>query len=225
MSIWNNAVMTTKGLALLARLIDGSTVTITRVVTGAGKAPLSSLAAQTAVTLEKQTLKQQDTEIKSDGTANVPVILTNTGLETAYTAYQVGFYVTDPSQGEILYCIAQDDTGELIPTEADSPGFTIEWNFGINFGNASSVNVTIDQTGLVTYEGGDARYAAKYGDIDCGLFDDAAAVLRHAATAAAHAKLTVDGVAAKESAAGDTLAEHEVDGLAHQNLIVDGNNL
>ena len=40
--------------------------------------------------------------------------------------------------------------GDEIPSESDSPGFTIDWSYTFQFGNATSVNVSIDPAGLVS---------------------------------------------------------------------------
>ena len=49
MNTWANAVMTNKGLALQAKLLAGTTLTITRAVTGTGYVTPGLLQNQTAV--------------------------------------------------------------------------------------------------------------------------------------------------------------------------------
>ena len=50
MNIWENAVLTDKGTALQAKLIQGQTLKISRVTTGSKKVPIVDLRQQTDVT-------------------------------------------------------------------------------------------------------------------------------------------------------------------------------
>ena len=107
MNIWANAVITNKGLALQAKLIAGTTLTITRAVIGTGYVTPGLLAQQTAVTNERQELTSGAATYPSKGMCALPLRLSNAGLDEGYTAKQVGIYAMDPDEGEILYFIAQ----------------------------------------------------------------------------------------------------------------------
>lgn len=161
MASWNNAVVTEKGLALKAKLHGGGEFRITKVLSGAGKVAPKDLAKQRTVSEPKQELIQQEPKIHEDGSTTIPVLLTNSGVEVGYICHQIGFYAIDPDEGEILYCIAQDEDGDKVENEVESPGQSIEWEFNFNVGNASKVAVTIDMAGHVTYSGADARYVTK----------------------------------------------------------------
>ena len=145
-TIWSNAVITTKGLSLLSKLIEGDTLTITRAVTGSGTVATSALPAQTAVTSQKQTLSFRNISYPAVGKCAVPVYLTNDNLATGYTATQVGVFATDPDDGEILFFIAQANSGEgtVVPSATEMPGYSAEWTFYFQYGQASSVSVTVD---------------------------------------------------------------------------------
>ena len=56
-----------------------------------------------------------------------------------------------PTGDEVLYATATDETGDAIPTASSAPGFTIDWAFVFQFGNASDVTVTLDPAGLVSW--------------------------------------------------------------------------
>ena len=150
MVTWAYKAITDKGLALLAKLIEGTTLTITRAVTGTGYVNPSSLAAQTAVTGVKQTMTFRGYSYPENGKCKLPCRVDNTGLTTGYTAKQVGIYASDPDDGEILFLILQDEDGTDIPTESESPGYTAEWNVIFGFGQADSVVLTVDPSGTVT---------------------------------------------------------------------------
>lgn len=147
---WTNAVVTEAGLALQAKLVDGQTLGFLRVAAGTGTVDPASLANQTALVNEKQTLTFQPPNVLGDAKIKVPVMLNNIGLETGYTMQQLGFFADDPDDGEILYAIVQDEVGDTVPSQTESPGFIIEWAFVFQYGNAGSVTVTLDPVGLVS---------------------------------------------------------------------------
>ena len=154
MNIWENAVITTKGLALLAKLVAGNTLTITRAVTGSGYVTPGLLQSQTAVTDIKQELTFSKVSYPSAGKCALPCRLKNDALDTGYTANQVGIYATDPDDGEILFFIAQAaaEKGTAIPSKTEMPGYSAEWTFYFQYGQADSVSVTVDPSNTVSYQ-------------------------------------------------------------------------
>ena len=150
---WANAVMTTKGLALQAKLLAGTTLTITKAMTGSGTVSTASLPSQTAVSSPQQTLSAR-TASYSGGAAAVPFYLGNDSLATGYTAMQVGVYAQDPDEGEILYFIAQAASGggTYVPSNTEMPGFSAEWTFYFSIGQADEVAVTVDPAHSVSQE-------------------------------------------------------------------------
>lgn len=164
MNTWQNAVITNKGLALQAKLIAGTTLNITRAVTGSGYVTPGLLQQQTAVTSPQQTMSFRTITYPEIGEACVPVYIENDGLATGYTAMQVGIYATDPDEGEILFFIAQaqSGTGTVVPSETESPGYSAEWNFYFQYGQADDVNVTVDPSNTVSH----AEFEAHVNDKD-----------------------------------------------------------
>ena len=153
MNIWQNAVITNKGLALLAKLVSGTTLTITKAMTGSGYVTPGTLQQQTAVTSPQQTMSFRTITYQETGQVCVPAYLTNDGLSTGYTATQVGFYAQDPDEGEILYFIAQapSGSGTIIPSESEMPGYSAEWDFYFTYGQADDVSVTVDPSNTVSH--------------------------------------------------------------------------
>lgn len=150
MNTWANAVITTKGLALLSKLVAGNTLAITKAVTGSGTVTVGTLQNQTAVSDIKQTLTFSEVTYPSNGKCALSCSLNNDDLTTGYTANQVGIYATDPDEGEILFFIAQATTGTVIPSETEMPGYSAEWTFYFQYGQADSVSVTVDPAAAVT---------------------------------------------------------------------------
>lgn len=153
MNIWANAVITQKGLALQAKLIEGTTLQITEVQIGAGYVTPGLLMQQTAVSDPKKTIQQVDgIGYPEEGKCSIKISITNDDVNTGYTAKQVGIYATDPDEGKILYFIAQaeNNTGTVVPSNTEMPGFSAEWTFYFQYGNADNVSVIVSPSNTVS---------------------------------------------------------------------------
>nr|WP_302667090.1 pyocin knob domain-containing protein [uncultured Agathobaculum sp.] len=141
---WTAAGLTPEGNALQAALLGtGDGLTFTRA------------AAADVEGVERLDLTLQSPCTVDGPKCRVPVLLTNVGVETGFVMTELRFYVrrvTDgaPTGEEVLYATVTDETGDPIPTAAQSPGFTIDWAFVFQYGNASEVMVTLDPVGLVS---------------------------------------------------------------------------
>lgn len=154
MNTWANTVLTDKGRSLLAKLTQGNTLNITRAETGAGFVTTGMLTKQTAVADPKHTPSFRSVTYPEVGKCAIPVVLKNDGLSTGYKVTQVGIYATDPDEGEILLFLsqAQDaESGVIVPSETEMPGFSSEWTFYLQYGQADSVNVTVDPSNTVSW--------------------------------------------------------------------------
>lgn len=152
MNIWSNGVITNKGLALQAKLFEGTTLKITRATTGTGYVTPGLLQQQTDVSGARQNLSFRTLSYPSLGKCKLPCYLTNDKLDTGYTAMQVGLYAIDPDEGEILYFITQAEpgTGTIIPSKTEMPGYNAEWNFYFQYGQADAVTVHVDPSNSAT---------------------------------------------------------------------------
>lgn len=148
---WENAVLTQKGMSLMAKLTSGNTLSLIRAATGAGYVDPAVLKYQTGVTEVKQELTFALQSYPEEGKCAVPVRLFNTGLTSGYTARQVGIYAMDPDEGEVLFLIAQanSEDGTAVPSESEIPGYSAEWTFYLQYGQADGVIVTVDPANTV----------------------------------------------------------------------------
>lgn len=151
MKLWENTVLTEKGIALQNKMFDGQTLKITGAKAGAGEVPPVNLRQQTQITDERQEITLQPVRTE-DGKAVIPALLENTEVKESYELHQIGFYAEDPDEGEILYCIAQTTEGKKIPSAAESPGFSITWNFCFQNSDTAPFEVVLDSAGLVGVE-------------------------------------------------------------------------
>lgn len=162
MNIWKQALLTTAGLTLQAKLIAGQTLQITRIEAGTGRVGEDVLPDQTAVKNPAAELSMNPVRVVGEGEVLLPVFLLNNKVETAFDITQVGVYAQDPDAGEILFFIAQVDeqsSGEHVPANIEMPAFSIEWFFKFSYGQADGVTVTIDPAGIITRSEGDYLYA------------------------------------------------------------------
>ncbi len=153
MNNWENAVVTNKGIALLAKMMAGETLHITRGETGSGYVTPGTLQSQVAVTSPMQQVSFREATYPEEGKCALACFITNDDLNTAYTANQVGIYATDPDEGEILFFITQANSGKGldIPTETEMPGYSSEWTFYFKFGQASGVTITVNPSHAVNF--------------------------------------------------------------------------
>lgn len=151
MNIWENTVLTDQGKALQAKLLQGQTLKISRVTTGSKKVPIVDLRQQADVTEGGYDITLQPSRTEGEKTV-LPVLLENTGLKESYDLWQVGFFAEDPDEGEILFCISQASQAKHIPSEAESPGYSVTWDFYFNTSNSVPFEVVLNSSGLVNIE-------------------------------------------------------------------------
>ena len=154
MAVWENAIITDKGMALLAKLAEGNTLSLVGAVAGTGYVDPDELQSQTAVSGETFDLTLATQSYPESGKCAVPVKLTNTGVTTAVMVTQVGITAFDPDDGDILFLISQatDGDGTEVPAESDMPGYSVSWTFYIQYGQADGVDVVVDPSNTVTAE-------------------------------------------------------------------------
>lgn len=151
MDIWENTVLTDKGRSLQAKQLQGQTLKITRVTTGAKKVPIVDLRQQTNVSEGGYDITVQPSRIK-DHTTILPVLLDNVGLAESYDFWQIGFFAEDPDEGEILFCISQASQPKHVPSEFESPGYSITWDFYFHTSSTVPFEVVLNSSGLINIE-------------------------------------------------------------------------
>ena len=155
MNQWANTVLTDKGAALLAKLTQGNTLHITRAITGSGFVTPGLLTKQTEVSAPKQELAIKTVSYPETGKCAIPMVLNNAAVSIGYEATQVGIFATDPDEEEILLFISQApdaESGTIIPSASEMPGYSAEWTFYLQYGQADGVTVTVDPANTVSRE-------------------------------------------------------------------------
>ncbi len=112
MANFNKAVLTKKGIALLAKAQAGQTgIQFTRAVSGNGSYGADeTLTDKTALKDQRQEFPFDKLSVLNGTTVSARFTITNEqasgNLTEGYHVKEVGLYATDPDEGEILYAIA-----------------------------------------------------------------------------------------------------------------------
>lgn len=153
MATWRpeNSMLTQRGVEILNKLKAGvGSITVTRVVAGSGRVAESLLYQQTSISgvQKPMTISAKNT---TDVGSEITFYIENKDFTEPYNLHQIGIYVTHPDYvGEQLYHISQCDANDYdtIPAISYTP-VTQGYSVFMEHGNSSSVNITVDPSGMV----------------------------------------------------------------------------
>lgn len=165
--MWDQAVVTNAGKALLQQWAGGGTLTIDGARAGAGAVSQLNLINQTAVTQEKQTLSIISARQVEGGTQFHVQI---TAPDAGYTAKQIGIYGRLDGGDSTLIALYQDESGITVPSKAEMPDFVYAFYATIQVSNTGTLSVTLDASALVTQATLTAA-VAKAGDMKKSVYD------------------------------------------------------
>lgn len=165
--MWDQAVVTNAGKALLQQWAGGGTLTIDGARAGAGAVSQLNLINQTAVTQEKQTLSIISARQVEGGTQFHVQI---TAPDAGYTARQIGIYGHLGSGDSTLIALYQDESGITVPSKAEMPDFVYAFYATIQGSNTGTLSVTLDASALVTQATLTAA-VSKAGDMKKSVYD------------------------------------------------------
>ena len=153
MATWRpeNSMLTQRGVEILNKLKAGvGSITVTRIVAGSGRVAESLLYQQTSISgvQKPMTISGKNT---TDVGSEITFYIENKDFAEPYDLHQIGIYVTHPDYaGEQLYHISQCDANDYdtIPAISYTP-VTQGYSVFMEHGNSSSVNITVDPSGMV----------------------------------------------------------------------------
>lgn len=155
MAQWKTAVITTKGVALMGKIMSGSTkLTFSKICMSDTVYKDSQLASLTALSGIKQEALIASVTKKNDATVQVSTQVSNKNLATGYYVRTVGLYAVDPSEGDILYsvCIVDESasTPDYMPPYNGVGVSSLLMNMVTTVSNAANVTVTVDPAAAAT---------------------------------------------------------------------------
>ncbi len=217
--MWDQAVVTNAGKALLQQWAGGGTLTIDGAKAGAGAVSQLNLINQTAVTQEKQTLSIISTRQVEGGTQFHVQI---TAPDAGYTAKQIGIYGHLGSGDSTLIALYQDESGITVPSKAEMPDFVYAFYATIQGSNTGTLSVTLDTSALVTQATLTAA-VAKAGDMKKSVYDadgdgvvdnakklDGRTAAQFAAAQHSHAMSQVSGLSSALTGKADAAHSHKI---------------
>ncbi|MDE6727910.1 MAG: hypothetical protein K2J80_08225 [Oscillospiraceae bacterium] len=150
---WNNAVITLAGAALMAELVNGGKLSITRAAISENIVPAASLITQTAIVSPLSVPVAIAGKKTVENILSVRIQVHNTGVEGSRKMRQLGIFAKTETVKETLFAIMQNEQGDEIPPESEYPQFLLEMNVGFAVSNAEEIIVKVDPTStFVTQE-------------------------------------------------------------------------
>lgn len=156
---FNSVVITTAGLALIAKVTAGECDTeFTRIATGDGSyTPGENVVGMTALKTEKQSFTPTVIESNAVDTAHLQFVISTvnedgTNLTSGYYFKEVGIFADDPDEGEILYAIAyaKADKWDWIPPYNGSKPWTATGDIYVSISPASNIVLSASETAYAT---------------------------------------------------------------------------
>lgn len=152
MAEFSKLVITNKGQALIAKMIAGEgNIDFTKINTSSTQYQLSQLEALTALTGVKQTSLISKVTRTNSVAIKVEAAFTNTDLTAGYYMRTLGLYAVDPDEGEILYAVTIETSGNCYMPPYN--GVTVSGAYVqlvTTVGNADSVSLEVDQAAIAT---------------------------------------------------------------------------
>ena len=140
---WENAIVTTRGMQLWQRVLEGKPLILDYASGGTGTVSPDILADQTALVMERQRFPIIGLRDVNKG-KKVGGLITNRDLNAGYHMTQYGIWAHVDNNRPILLCILQDSVGMPIPSRHDIPDFHFVFHSVIDFNNEAQWEYTID---------------------------------------------------------------------------------
>lgn len=154
MAEYSKLITTAKGQALVAKVIAGtaSDYDFTRIVASDDEFQITDLEALTSLT-EKQSSVIAEKSVVNQVGVQVKAAFTNAALAEGYYMHTLGLYATDPDDGEILFAVCIETTGNCyMPpyTGVTVSGAIITMTTVVS--NSEDVDITVDPAAVATIQ-------------------------------------------------------------------------
>lgn len=150
---WSNAVITLAGTALVAELINGGKLSLTRVEISENTVPAASLITQKTIISPLNVPVAIAGKKTAENSLSVRIQVQNTGAVGTRKMRQLGLYAKTETIEETLFAILQNELGDEIPPESEYPQFLLEMTVLISVANAEEIIITVDPSSIfVTQE-------------------------------------------------------------------------
>lgn len=152
MAEFSKLVITSKGQALIAKMLAGSgNVEFTKICASSTQYTENQLQALTALSGIQQTSLISKITRTNDVAIKVEAAFTNMGLKSGYYMRTLGLYALDPDVGEILYAATVETSGNCYMPPYN--GVTVSGAYVqliTTVGNAENVSLNVDAAAVAT---------------------------------------------------------------------------
>lgn len=152
MASWNAWKLTQKGQQFQAKVNAGlvDAVTYTKFALGSG------IASGSLESLTELVKKELDLPMKSVAPQNNAVefntLILNNDVKTDFYCREMGIYVTDPDDGEILYAVSTDNYPDLMPAAGGSTVVAYDFTLILIFSNTGEIVSYVNMKSLATMQ-------------------------------------------------------------------------
>lgn len=152
----NRTYITNKGRALLAKVGAGSIMNFTKMAISSQEYPNDTVSSVfeelTTLTDIHQEVSISKVTVRNSVYVDVLAAVSNKGLKEGYKVGCLGFYATDPDEGEVLYAVAPvlQGTGDWFPSDNGLNASSLEVNLTIQVGNSANVTMEVDSRAYAT---------------------------------------------------------------------------
>ena len=152
MAQYSKLIITSKGHALMAKLIAGTaTAQFTKICSSSAEHKLEELEKLTELNNIIQTIAISSAERVSDNAVKVMAVFSNEKLSDGYYMRTLGLYAIDPDEGEILYAATVEESGSCyMPVYSGVNVSSAHVNFIVAVGNADHINLEVSPAAVVT---------------------------------------------------------------------------
>lgn len=152
MAEFSRLIITNKGQALLAKMIAGSgNIEFTKISSSSTAYTDTQLEGLTALTSMQQTSLISKVTHTNEVAIKVEAVFTNTELKTGYYMKALGLYAVDPDEGEILYAVTRETSGNCYMPAYN--GTTVSGAYVqliTTVGNAENVSLEVNEAAVAT---------------------------------------------------------------------------
>ena len=151
MASWKPWTLTNKGQQFQAKVNAGlvDEVNYTKFAIGDGIA--SSLESLTELVNKKMDLPLKSLTPKNN-TVSFNTLITNTDVEEDFYCREMGLYVTDPDDGEILFAVTTDNNPDLMPADGSATTVAYDFTLVLVFSNTGNVVSFVKMDALATMQ-------------------------------------------------------------------------
>ena len=152
MASWKQWTLTQKGQQFQAKVNAGlvDEVTYTKFALGSG------IASGRLESLTELVKKELDLPMKSVASQNNAVefntLILNNDVEADFYCREMGLYVTDPDDGEILYAVSTDNYPDLMPAAGSATVIAYDFTLILIFSNTGEIVSYVNMKSLATMQ-------------------------------------------------------------------------